>query len=198
MVHQGLAENIINSELIISEPELEIETTSDITEEVSNPSCSELNADVAELPKEEATPSTINNTNQPSEYEIFRANAIAEKERVSQEKLDKVLAYTKQNLVFYLSETDLNRLCGYITEYFLSDSLPKVEQIKVDAQLKTIDIMHFGWNIGKALGKPRLQTATFIKRVFAHALRDSEISTIERKMSHPESECRIKLDRKIA
>ena len=79
MVHQGLAENIINSELIISEPELEIETTSDITEEVSNPSCSELNADVAELPKEEATPSTINNTNQPSEYEIFRANAIAEK-----------------------------------------------------------------------------------------------------------------------
>ena len=198
MVHQGLAENIINSELIISEPELEIETTSDITEEVSNPSCSELNADVAELPKEEATPSTINNTNQPSEYEIFRANAIAEKERVSQEKLDKVLAYTKQNLVFYLSETDLNRLCGYITEYFLSDSLPKVEQIKVDAQLKTIDIMHFGWNIGKALGKPRLQTATFIKRVFAHALRDSEISTIERKMSHTESEFRIKLDRKIA
>ena len=198
MVHQGLAENIINSELIISEPELEIETTSDITEEDSNPSCSELNADVAELPKEEATPSTINNTNQPSEYEIFRANAIAEKERVSQEKLDKVLAYTKQNLVFYLSETDLNRLCGYITEYFLSDSLPKVEQIKVDAQLKTIDIMHFGWNIGKALGKPRLQTATFIKRVFAHALRDSEISTIERKMSHTESECRIKLDRKIA
>ena len=28
--------------------------------------------------------------------------------------------------------------------------------------------MHFGWNIGKAFGKPRLQTATFIKRVFAH------------------------------
>ena len=43
-----------------------------------------------------------------------------------------------------------------------------------------------------------IQTATFIKRVFAHTLRDSEISTIERKMSHTESECRIKLDRKIA
>ena len=42
--------------------------------------------------------------------------------------------------------------------------------------------MHFGWNIGKAFGKSRLQTATFIKRVFAHTLRDSEISTIERKM----------------
>ena len=66
------------------------------------------------------------------------------------------------------------------------------------SQLKTIDIMHFGWNIGKAFGKPRLQTATFIKRVFAHTLRDSEISTIERKMSHTESVCKIKLDRKIA
>ena len=203
VVHTELAERTIISESIISEPETEIETTYDITEEVSNPSCSELNEDVTELPKEEATSSTINNipieeSNQPIEYEIFRANAMAEKERASQEKLDKVLSYTKQNLVLYLSETDLNRLCEYITEYYFSDSLPKVEQIKVDAQLKTIDIMHFGWNIGKAFGKPRLQTATFIKRVFAHTLRDSEISTIERKMSHTESECRIKLDRKIA
>ena len=200
--HSKLAESSIISESIISEPEIEIEIKSDTTEEVSNPSCSELNEDVTELPKEEATPSTTNNTsieesNQPSEYEIFRANAMAEKERASQEKLDKVLSYTKNNLVLYLSETDLNRLCEYITEYYLSDSLPKVEQIKVDAQLKTIDIMHFGWNIGKAFGKPRLQTATFIKRVFAHTFRDSEISTIERKMSHTESECKIKLDRKI-
>lgn len=200
--HSKLAESSIISESIISEPEIEIEIKSDTTEEVSNPSCSELNEDVTELPKEEATPSTTNNTsieesNQPSEYEIFRANAMAEKERASQEKLDKVLSYTKNNLVLYLSETDVNRLCGYITEYYLSDSLPKVEQIKVDAQLKTIDIMHFGWNIGKAFGKPRLQTATFIKRVFAHTFRDSEISTIERKMSHTESECKIKLDRKI-
>ena len=204
-VNSELAESAINSEPIISEPEpeIEIETTSDITEEVYTPSCSELNEDVAELPKEEAPPSTINNipieeSNLPTEYEVFRANAMAKKERASQEKLDKVLTYTKQNLVLYLSETDLNRLCGYITEYYLSDSLPKVEQIKVDAQLKNIDIMHFGWNIGKAFGKPRLQTATFIKRVFAHTLRDSEISTIERKMSHTESVCKIKLDRKIA
>ena len=196
--HSKLAESSIISESIISEPEIEIEIKSDTTEEVSNPSCSELNEDVTELPKEEATPSTTNNTsieesNQPSEYEIFRANAMAEKERASQEKLDKVLSYTKNNLVLYLSETDLNRLCGYITEYYLSDSLPKVEQIKVDAQLKTIDIMHFGWNIGKAFGKPRLQTATFIKRIFTHTLRDSEISTIERKMSNTESPCKIQL-----
>lgn len=200
-----LAGNSINSEPIISEPEpeIEIETTSDETDEVSNPSCSELNEDVAKFSKVEATPSTINNAsieehNQPSEYEVLRANAMAEKERASQEKLNKVIAYTKQTLVSYLDEATLNRLCGYVTEYYLSDALPKVEPIKVDSQLKAIDIMHFGWNIGKAFGKPRLQTATFIKRVFAHTLRDSEISTIERKMSHTESVCKIKLDRKIA
>ena len=68
---------------------------------------------------------------------------------------------------------------------------------KVDSQLKSIDIMHFGWNIGKAFGIKRIHTATFIKSVFAHTLRDLEISTIERKMSHTESECNIKLNTAI-
>ena len=205
VTHPELTESTIISEPIVSEPELKIEikTTSDTTEEVSTPSWSELSENVAELPKEETTPSTNNNTsieesNQPSEYEILRANAIAEIERTSLEKLYNVIAYTKQTLVSFLDDTALNRLCGYVTRYYLSNSLSKIEPIKVDSQLKTIDIMHFGWNIGKAFGKPRLQTATFIKRVFAHTLRDSEISTIERKMSHTESVCKIKLDRKIA
>jgi len=42
-----------------------------------------------------------------------------------------------------------------------------------------------------------IRSATFIKNVFAHALRDIEVSTIERKMTHTESECRIKLDGEI-
>ena len=201
--HHKVIESTIDTAPIVSESEPEIETTSDTTEEVSTLSLSESNKDMAELPKKEVPPVSISNIpievfNQPSEYEISRANAMAEKERASQEKLDKVIAYTKQTLFLYLDEVALNRLCGYVTEYYLSDMLPKIEPIKVDSQLKTIDIMHFGWNIGKAFGKPRLQTATFIKRIFAHTLRDSEISTIERKMSHTESVCKIKLDRKIA
>ena len=45
VTHPELTESTINSEPIISEPEpeIEIETTSDITEEVSTPLCSELN-----------------------------------------------------------------------------------------------------------------------------------------------------------
>ena len=196
IVHQELIESTIDTEPIVSESELEIETTSDTTEEVLTSMSSETNEGEAKLPKEDATPS-IEESTQPSEYEVLRASAMAEKERASQERLNKVLTYTKRTLVPYLDEPSLHRLCGYITEYYLSDSLPKVESIKLSSQLKTIDAMHFGWNIGKAFSKPRLQTATLIKRIFAHTLRDVEISTIERKMSHTESECKIQLNRRI-
>lgn len=133
-------------------------------------------------------------TPQPTEYEVLRANAVAVRERASQAKLERVLDYTKQTMVAYMSETELDRLCGYITEYSLGETPREVSPVSVDSALKSIDLMHFGWNIGKAFGKRRIHTATFIKNVFAHALRDLEISTIERKMSHTESECRIKLD----
>ena len=137
-------------------------------------------------------------TPQPSEYEVLRASAIAERERASQARLERVLDYTKQTMVAYMSEADLDRLCGYITEYSLGDTLHEVSPVSVDSVLKSIDLMHFGWNIGKAFGKRRIHTATFIKCVFAHALCDIEVSTIERKMSHTESECRIKLNGEIS
>ena len=133
-------------------------------------------------------------TPQPTEYEVLRANAIAERERASQARLERVLDYTKQTMVAYMSEAELDRLCGYITEYSLGDTPCEVSPVSVDSALKSIDLMHFGWNIGKAFGKKRIHTATFIKDVFAYALRDIEVSTIERKMSHTESECRIKLN----
>lgn len=190
-------EEVVDIDPLASEALIEVETTSDTSEEVSTPRPSETDEGEANLPKEYASPS-IEESTQPSEYEVLRANAMAEKERASQERLDKVITYTKRTLVPYLDEESLHRLCGYITEYYLSESQPKVEPIKLSSQLKTIDAMHFGWNVGKAFGKPRLQTATFIKRVFAHTFRDVEISTIERKMSHTESECKIELDRKIA
>ena len=150
---------------------------------------------VAVKPIEEVA--VMETTPRPSEYEVLRANAIAESERASQAKLERVLDYTKQTMVAYMSEAELDRLCGYITEYSLGDTPREVSPLTVDSALKSIDLMHFGWNIGKAFGKKRIHTATFIKRVFAHALRDLEVSTIERKMSHTESECRIKLDGRI-
>ena len=154
----------------------------------------EAAAIVAEPTEEIAVAET---TSHPTEYEVLRANAIAERERESQAKLERVLDYTKQTMVAYMSEANLDHLCGYITEYSLGDTPREVSPVSVDSALKSIDLMHFGWKIGKAFGKKRIHTATFIKNVFAHALRDIEVSTIERKMSHTESECRIKLDGEI-
>ena len=142
-------------------------------------------------------PTTEETISEPSEYEVMRTKSIAKKNRAIQTKLEKVISYTKQTMVAYMSEEDLNHLCTYVAEYSTCDTLQKISPVKVDTQLKSIDIMHFGWNIGKAFGRKRIHTATFIKNVFAHTLRDLEIATIERKMSHTESKCMIKLDEKI-
>ena len=160
--------------------------------------CSKIQLAVAESATEEVTkevtkPVTKQEANLPSYQEHY--DAVAEKKRIeAEETLQRVLDYTMQTMVIYMSEEELNRLCGYITEYSLNDIPREVSPVSVDSALKSIDLMHFGWNIGKAFGRRRIHTATFIKRVFAHALRDIEVSTIERKMSHTESECRIKLD----
>ena len=159
--------------------------------------CSKIQLAVAESVTEEVTkPITKQEANLPSYQEHY--DAVAEKKRIeTEETLKRVLDYTMQTMVVYMSEEELNRLCGYITAYSLGDTLREVSPVSVDSTLKSIDLMHFSWNIGKAFGKKRIHTAIFIKRVFAHALRDIEVSTIERKMSHTESECRIKLDGEI-
>ena len=159
--------------------------------------CSKIQLAIAESVTKEATKlATKQGANLPSYQEHY--DAVAEKKRIeAEETLQRVLDYTMQTMVIYMSEAELDRLCSYITEYSLGDTPREVSPVSVDSALKSIDLMHFGWNIGKAFGKKRIHTATFIKRVFAHALRDIEVSTIERKMSHTESECKIKLDTTI-
>ena len=153
---------------------------------------------IAESVTKEATKlATKQEDNPPSYQEHY--DAVAEKKRIeAEETLQRVLDYTMRTMVVYMSEEELKRLCGYITEYSLNDIPREVSPVSVDSALKSIDLKNFGWNIGKTFGKKRIHTATFIKRVFAHSLRDLEVSTIERKMSHTESECRIKLDGEIA
>ena len=162
--------------------------TVSVPEVSTNKNSNQATPDVIEF-----TPTAEEAISEPSEYEVMRTNAIAKRNHAIQTKLEKVISYTKQTMVAYMSEKDLNRLCAYIVEYSTGDTLQKISPVKVDSQLKSIDIMHFGWNIGKAFSKKRIHTATFIKNVFDHTLRDLEISTIERKMSNTESPYRIQL-----
>ena len=65
------------------------------------------------------------------QYEILRVNAIAERERASQEKVERVLNYPKQTMVAYMGEAELDRLCGYIIEYSLGDTPREVSPVSL-------------------------------------------------------------------
>lgn len=109
--------------------------------------------------------------------------------------LERVLSYTGQEMALYMTESELQQLYEHI-HFFQSATEQDCEQIKtpvtVDAKLKSIDLMHFGWNIGNQFKKKGIETATFIKHVFAKDLHDSEISTIKRKL-RVEGTCIIKI-----
>ena len=53
---------------------------------------------------------------------VMRTNFIAKKNRAIQTKLEKVISYTKQTMVAYMSEEALNRLCAYIVDCLLYTS----------------------------------------------------------------------------
>ena len=123
--------------------------------------------------------------------------------------LERVLSYTGQEMALYMSEKDLQQLYKHI-RFFQSATEQECEQISnpvaVDSKLKSIDLMHFGWNIGAPITlceiignqfkKSGIETATFIKHVFAKDLHDSVISTIKRKL-RVEGTCIIKIKEEL-
>ena len=135
-------------------------------------------------------------TNPPPcmDYAQIRLSAMKAKEQAEQEKLATVLTYTRESFAPYMKEEDLNILCKYICLFHADKDVPKVARsVKVDSAIRTIDLMHFGWNIGYQFSKTGIQIATFIKRVFAEALKESEISTLKSKL-RLEGKCTIKID----
>ena len=128
------------------------------------------------------------------DYEQIRQSAIKAQERIEQEKLATVLTYTRESFAPYMKEDDLNLLCQYISLFHSDKDVPKIPQsVKVDSAIRTIDLMHFGWNIGYQFSKTGIQIATFIKRVFAEALKENEISTLKSKL-RLDGRCTIKIN----
>lgn len=126
----------------------------------------------------------------------------AAQQKIQQEQaevLENVLTYTIQELALYLTESELQQLCEHIRffQYATENECKLIKTpVTVDATLKSIDLMHFGWNIGNQFKKTGIETATFVKRVFAERLKESEISTIKRKL-RAEGTCIIKIKEKV-
>ena len=92
-----------------------------------------------------------------------------------------------------MKEEHLNQLCEYITLFHSSSESPKNPyNIKVDKSIRTIDLLHYAWNVGNLFKTKGIHTATFVKQAFAEALDDVEITTIIRKL-RMEGNCIIEL-----
>ena len=144
--------------------------------------------------EESWTKETDTNPPPSMDYAQIRLSAMKAKEQAEQEKLTTVLTYTRESFAPYMKEEDLNILCEYICLFHADKDIPKnARTVKVDSTIRTIDLMHFGWNIGYQFSKTGIQIATFIKRVFAEALKESEISTLKSKL-RLEGKCTIKID----
>ena len=137
--------------------------------------------------EESWTKETDKNPPPSMDYAQIRLSAMKAKEQAEQEKLTTVLTYTRESFAPYI-------LCKYICLFHADKDIPKVVRtVKVDSAIRTIDLMHFGWNIGYQFSKSGIQIATFIKCVFAEALKESEISTLKSKLKL-DGKCTIKID----
>lgn len=132
-------------------------------------------------------------------YDEYKQTAQQKIQQEQAKVLENVLTYTVQELALYLTESELQQLCEHIRffQYATENEYKQIKRpIAVDATLKSIDLMHFGWNIGNQFKKTGIETATFVKRVFAERLKESEISTIKRKL-RAEGTCIIKIKEKL-
>ena len=89
-----------------------------------------------------------------SDYEQFCQEAFQIKAREEQKQMEVITSYTQRTLAAYMSEEELTKLCEQITRYLSSEwSIETSQDIKVSSHLKSIDLMHFGWNISRPFGK---------------------------------------------
>ena len=102
--------------------------------------------------------------------------------------------YTTFVMTEFLSKEDLEILHENI-EYFVhgQSDLYKPIRSKVDNSLRSIDLMHFVWNIGERLGISLIDRATFIHTIFPHELKDASIKYLAKNLRTC-GVCKIALD----
>lgn len=146
-----------------------------------------VEAPVVECPETSPPPA-------PSTYEQYREEALQARAEAEQAKLEVVTEYTQRTLAPYMSEAELNKLCLQVSLFLVSDwSDERKEAVRVSPEVKSIDLMHFGWNIAQPFKKSRKETASFLKQTFAQALADVEVSTLQRKLTNTEGKHLIRL-----
>lgn len=127
-------------------------------------------------------------------YEVCIAE-IERKKAERQADIKRVIhEYTTFVMTEFLSKEDLEILHENI-EYFAHGQFDLYKPIrsKVDNSLRSIDLMHFVWNIGERLGISLIDRATFIHTIFPHELKDASIKYLAKNLRTC-GVCKIALD----
>lgn len=127
-------------------------------------------------------------------YEVCIAE-IERKKAERQANIKRVIhEYTTFVMTEFLSKEDLEILHENI-EYFAHGQFDLYKPIrsKVDNSLRSIDLMHFVWNIGERLGISLIDRATFIHTIFPHELKDASIKYLAKNLRTC-GVCKIALD----
>ena len=127
-------------------------------------------------------------------YEV-RVAEIERKKAERQADIKRVIhEYTTFVMTEFLSKEDLEILHENI-EYFAygQSDLYKPIRSKVDNSLRSIDLMHFVWNIGERLDISLIDRATFIHTIFPHELKDASIKYLAKNLRTC-GVCKIALD----
>ena len=127
-------------------------------------------------------------------YEVRVAEIEREKAERQADIKRVIHEYTTFVMTEFLSKEDIEILHENI-EYFAhgQSDLYKPIRSKVDNSLRSIDLMHFVWNIGERLSISLIDRATFIHTIFPHELKDASIKYLSKNL-RTRGVCKIALD----
>ena len=127
-------------------------------------------------------------------YEV-RVAEIERKKAERQADIKRVIhEYTTFVMTEFLSKENLEILHENI-EYFAHGRPDLYKPIRsvLDNPLRSIDLMHFVWNIGERLNISLIDRATFIHTIFPHELKDASIKYLAKNLRTC-GVCKIALD----
>lgn len=127
-------------------------------------------------------------------YEVRVAEIEREKAERQADIKRVIHEYTTFIMTEFLSKKDLEILHENI-EYFAhgQSDLYKPIRSRLDNPLRSIDLMHFVWNIGERLNISLIDRATFIHTMFTHELKDASIKYLAKNL-RTSGVCKIALD----
>ena len=92
------------------------------------------------------------------DYSECKRNALELRLNEELEKVKTIITYSQETLIPYISEEELKKLCEELWLFLTSQwNQDEAQAVTISSELKTIDLMHFGWNIGTPFKKKQGQ-----------------------------------------